>query len=544
MFTRWLRFGGGALVVAIVAGACGSATTSPTASSWPSFTSSPIGQASPTASPAAGPTPLMSTAPEGYPVAFGKGAMLAPAADSGTQAGAEINDFAFDLLRRLDAKGNLCASPTSIALALAMVRPGAKGVTAAQMDQVLHSFGSTSQASETVAFLQALAGVTFYDDSDFNSSDPKATPDHSKMTPVVELDVSNAVFAQQGMTLQPAYLDSLSSVYGAGVGLVDYQNNTEAARLAINKWGNLRTKGRIPNILSPGDIDSSTRITLANAIYFKAIWDEQFDVSATKKLSFTRADGSKVSVPTMAMQMEYMYGAGTGYRSIKIPSNGLMYSYRNYAEEAVDAGITDFNISFMAHTPELYARIMGKADAFALVTQGVRNLKALKRKPVGDLIIKSDTWMHLADIVEHWAGEGIDTFNLWLVSLSDRNKDNLDSLLPVTSMRDGIFAAFERGTQLGVTVRSRHIPICLLPGHESHMADLREDRVLVVSPRATFALWESKISPSAYTEKCSGCRYQHGICLGLRQDYLDRYGDAELRPALAEPVSHATPTAA
>jgi serpin B len=139
------------------------------------------------------------------------------------------------------------------------------------------------------------------------------------MTPVVELDVSNAVFAQQGMTLQPAYLDSLSSVYGAGVGLVDYQNNTEAARLAINKWGNLRTKGRIPNILSPGDIDSSTRITLANAIYFKAIWDEQFDVSATKKLSFTRADGSKVSVPTMAMQMEYMYGAGTGYRSIKIP---------------------------------------------------------------------------------------------------------------------------------------------------------------------------------------------------------------------------------
>src|SRR5262249_53631798 len=183
-----------------------------------------------------------------------------------------------------------------------------------------------------------------------------------------------------------------------------------------------------------------------------------------------------------------------GYDEIKIPSNGLMYSYRNYAEEAVDAGITDFHVSFMAHTPELYAHIMGKADAFELVTQGVRNLKALKRKPIGDLIIKSDTWMHLADIVEHWAGEGVDTFNLWLVSLSDRNKDNLDSLLPVTTMRDGIFAAFERGKQLGVTVRSRHIPICLLPGYEAHMADLRQDRVLVVSPRATFALWESKIS--------------------------------------------------
>src|SRR3989475_663123 len=155
-----------------------------------------------------------------------------------------------------------------------------------------------------------------------------------------------------------------------------------------------------------------------------------------------------------------------GYRSIKIPSNGLMYSYRSFAEEACDAGITDFHISFMAHTDELYARIMGRPDALALVTEGVRNLKALGRKPVGDLIIKHDTWMHLADIVEHWAGLGIDTFNLWLVSLSDRNRDNLESLPMVSQMRAGIEAAFERGKRLGVTVRSRHIPRCMLPGYE------------------------------------------------------------------------------
>jgi cyclic pyranopterin phosphate synthase len=219
-----------------------------------------------------------------------------------------------------------------------------------------------------------------------------------------------------------------------------------------------------------------------------------------------------------------------GWRSIKIPSNGLMYSYRAYAEEACDAGITDFHISFMAHTEELYARIMGRPDALALVTEGVRNLKALGRKPVGDLIIKHDTWMHLADIVEHWAGLGIETFNLWLVSLSDRNRDNLESLPMVSQMREGIVAAFERGKRLGVTVRSRHIPRCMLPGYEEHVVDLRDDKVLVVTPRATFALWESKISPNTYAEKCNGCRYQHGICLGLRRDYLERYGDAELTP--------------
>jgi len=234
-----------------------------------------------------------------------------------------------------------------------------------------------------------------------------------------------------------------------------------------------------------------------------------------------------------------------GYRSIKIPSNGLMYSYEWFAKEASEAGITDFHISFMAHTDALYEHIMGKPGALQLVTQGVRHLTALGHKPIGDLIIKHDTWMHLADIVEYWAGLGVETFNLWLVSLSDRNKDNLASLLPVSDMREGICAAFARGTHLGVTVRSRHIPRCMLPGYEAHIADLREDKVLVITPRASFALWESRISPNTYTERCVGCRHHQGICLGARRDYLERYGDAELRPDYpTEATPHQAPTAA
>lgn len=219
-----------------------------------------------------------------------------------------------------------------------------------------------------------------------------------------------------------------------------------------------------------------------------------------------------------------------GYSAIKVASNGMMYSYREYAEEAVDCGLTDFHISLMAHEPSLYAKIMGREDAFDLVNQGVANLIALGRKPIGDLIIKSDTWMHLPEIVSYWAGKGVEKFNLWLVSLSDRNRDNLDSLLPVSEMRPGIVGAFERGDQLGVEVLSRHIPRCLLPGYEEHVADLRQDRVLVITPRSTFTLWESRISPNAYGERCEGCVHKDDDCLGLRLDYLERYGDGEVQP--------------
>lgn len=227
---------------------------------------------------------------------------LAPADDGGVLAGTEINEFGLDLLRQLDPAGNLTVSPTSIALALAMVRPGARGATATEMDTVLHDFGTTGQASEIVALLRALKAVT---DSGKNPAD--------------ELDVANAVFSQEGMNLEQAYLDSLSSGFGAGVGLLDFQNDPELARLTINQWASKWTKGLIPAILQPGDVDNMTRIALADAIYLKAAWDKQFDPKATKSLPFTRSDGSKVSVPTMAIDSEYLYAAGSGYRAVQLP---------------------------------------------------------------------------------------------------------------------------------------------------------------------------------------------------------------------------------
>jgi len=227
---------------------------------------------------------------------------LAPADDGGVLAGTEINEFGLDLLRQLDPAGNLTVSPTSIALALAMVRPGARGATATEMDTVLHDFGTTGQASEIVALLRALKAVT---DSGKNPAD--------------ELDVANAVFSQEGMNLEQAYLDSLSSGFGAGVGLLDFQNDPESARLTINQWASKWTKGLIPAILQPGDVDNMTRIALADAIYLKAAWDKQFDPKATKSLPFTRSDGSKVSVPTMAIDSEYLYAAGSGYRAVQLP---------------------------------------------------------------------------------------------------------------------------------------------------------------------------------------------------------------------------------
>jgi len=221
-----------------------------------------------------------------------------------------------------------------------------------------------------------------------------------------------------------------------------------------------------------------------------------------------------------------------GYDFVKVVSNGLMFSYEEYAKEAVQAGITQFNLSIMAHTEALYESIMGLPGALGIVRKGVENLLKLGVEPIADLIIKNDTYQVLPDIVEFWTKVGIRKFVLWLVSLTDRNKDNVDSLPMVTTMRPYIFRTFDTAARLGVFCQSRHIPRCMLRGYESFVRDLREDKVLVVTPNSKFKLWESVISANTYVEKCKSCRFYEQECMGVRRDYLERYSDAEIEPYL------------
>ncbi len=226
-------------------------------------------------------------------------------------AGAAISAFGLDLYRAVAAgKTNVVLSPTSIALALAMARAGARGTTAAEMDEVMLAMAADDHAGWLNALDQALAtrSGSFKDDS-------------GQDLPVA-LRIANAPFAQRGLALEPAYLEALASRYGAGLRLVDYVGATEAARKQVNGWVDAQTEHRIPELLAPGILTPDTRLTLVNAIYLKAPWLTAFPDGATSTASFTRADGSTVQVPTMATTAAMRYATGTGWQAVEIPYIG------------------------------------------------------------------------------------------------------------------------------------------------------------------------------------------------------------------------------
>jgi serine protease inhibitor len=218
--------------------------------------------------------------------------------------------FAFDLYRTLrDRDGNLFFSPYSISTALAMTYAGASGETASQMAATLHL---TLPAESLHPAFNAYA------------LDLQARAEQVTDGTPFELSIANSLWGQQGFPFLDQFLGLLAVNYGAGMRLVDYQNDPDGARKAINDWVSDETRDKIKDLIPEGAIDAMTRLVLANAIYFKAGWLNLFEESATSPEPFHLLDGSTVDIPMMHQSESYGYVLGDGYQAIELP-----YRYGN-----------------------------------------------------------------------------------------------------------------------------------------------------------------------------------------------------------------------
>lgn len=218
------------------------------------------------------------------------------------------NAFALDLYHTITAKDmhNLIFSPYSIWLAFSMLYAGAQGETEAQMTQVLHFLTQETQHPVLNAVDQRLQALR-----NAKSEEEESLP--------YQLNVANSVWGQQGYAFEQSYLDILATQYGAGLRAVDFQESPEVARWVINAWVSEETGGHIKEIVTPGSLNSNTRLVLANAIYFKAGWASPFDQADTIDAEFTLLDGSRVTIPQMHAQIRLDYMKGDGFQVVRLP---------------------------------------------------------------------------------------------------------------------------------------------------------------------------------------------------------------------------------
>ena len=242
--------------------------------------------------------------------------------------------FGFDVLRQLTSQRpntNVFISPTSIAVALAMTSNGATGTT---RDAILKTLHADTQPIDT-----------------FNAANQELAEQIGKTT-AVQLSMTNALWLQQDLSVNPAFQQALQMSYEAQAQTLNFRNSADAIQ-TINAWVAKHTNDRIEHLID--QVGPLTVAMLTNAIVFKGKWTLQFDPKSTQPHDFKPATGAVLQVPMMQNSAEYAYYTdGKGLEAIRLP-----YADRSFAMYVVLPQDSSHMQSFLQQlTPDTFTALV------------------------------------------------------------------------------------------------------------------------------------------------------------------------------------------
>lgn len=209
--------------------------------------------------------------------------------------------LATGLLDVAPAGQDVVVSPLSLQLALALLREGATGTVADEIDAAAGLAGS-----QAVADLRALLATYEGDVAGIDPEEPPATP---------LLHIADSAFLQQDFPIGAEFLERVAAYHGAQVYAVDFRSGD--AKPTLDAWVAEETGGLLDEC--PAQIDPLTRVVLMDTVTFGATWAQQFAPEDTADGPFTVADGTTVQVPLMHQVMSVPYATGDGWVAVEVP---------------------------------------------------------------------------------------------------------------------------------------------------------------------------------------------------------------------------------
>jgi serpin B len=219
---------------------------------------------------------------------------------------AESNNlFAIDLFNQVQSKSeNLIFSPYSIGTVMAMIYSGSAGNTAKEMREVLYFPRQELLDPVEATMLKSLMTTDTMEGTDFR--------------------LANAIWAQEGFSFLPSYMQRLERHYHAPLTLMDFMNltNREENRKKINHWVEDHTNNRIRDLIQPGILDANTRLVLTNAVYFNGGWMYPFDKNSTAASLFHVNKQESIKTDFMHQTGNFPYYEDEEIQAIGLPYKG------------------------------------------------------------------------------------------------------------------------------------------------------------------------------------------------------------------------------
>ena len=171
-------------------------------------------------------------------------------------------------------EGNVAYSPASLEDVLLLLKKGASGTTAAELQQLAYG----QQGVRTA------------------------------MSP----HCATALFLDERLKLKPG-------VFDGEVQHAPLSTNANRAVSQIHHWCARQTKGSISSIVSPGDFDENSRLVAVSAVALDEAWQAAFTKDKTCPAPFTLTNGRKQEVSMMHLNLWCPYAEGRGWKAVALP---------------------------------------------------------------------------------------------------------------------------------------------------------------------------------------------------------------------------------
>jgi len=206
-------------------------------------------------------------------------------------------EMAAEAIKYSQLQQNWVFSPLSANACLSMAYAGSDGRTA---DELLRALFLTSD--------QNLIGKTFNSFAHNLMHQPAYTNDFT-------LNIAQGLWSQSNFSFLDQYMTSMHNDFEAMIESVDFSLSTIDH---INKWFADQTQQKIKKLFNPGDIDSSTRLVLGNALYFKGSWTHQFKKENTKPQPFTLSSDQVAQVQMMDQTETMGYFEDSDWQAVSL----------------------------------------------------------------------------------------------------------------------------------------------------------------------------------------------------------------------------------
>lgn len=192
------------------------------------------------------------------------------------------------LLQLQQMDRSTCLSPASLNIALSLAKEGGKGSTRKELEHFL-----SNPLNDKLVSLAKSGGEG------------------------ESVIIANALWTDNKVQPSAEYVSLIEREYAAQSSSLPFSSDPGAAANSINDWVKEHTKGLIERLVAENDVVRA-EVVITNALYFKGIWKNPFDVDATAEGGFNASSGEK-KMQMMFQQSHLAYAENDRFMAVVLP---------------------------------------------------------------------------------------------------------------------------------------------------------------------------------------------------------------------------------